>query len=94
MPSEIQVVQDEILIGIHLTKCQQCGCMRETLDQIEQVLPGLEGSLTEFLKNELPGWQALMRPERYSCLGCDHCYAGVAQNAFSEAFPQHDFYST
>lgn len=78
----------ELQTAIALPKCQQCGCMRETLDQIEQVLPGLEGLLTGLLKNELPGWQGLMKPERYSCLGCDHCYAGVAQNAFTEAFPQ------
>lgn len=32
---------DEILTGIDLTQCQQCGCMRETLDQIQQVLPQL-----------------------------------------------------
>ena len=88
MSSEMQVVQDEIITGMQLPKCQQCGSMRETLDQIEQVLPELEGSFVVWLKNELPGWQALMKPERYSCLGCDHCYAGVAQNAFTDAYPQ------
>jgi tetrahydromethanopterin S-methyltransferase subunit A len=29
-----------------------------------------------------------MKPIRYSCLGCEHCYAGAAQNAFTAAFPE------
>jgi tetrahydromethanopterin S-methyltransferase subunit A len=28
-----------------------------------------------------------MQPIQYGCLGCDHCYAGVAQNALAAAFP-------
>lgn len=88
MLSELQISQNEIITGIALPKCQQCGCMRETLDQIEKVLPELDGTQAMLFKDELPGWQALMKPVRYSCLGCEHCYAGVGQNAFTEAFPQ------
>ncbi|MGW8225674.1 MAG: DUF4346 domain-containing protein [Anaerolineales bacterium] len=29
-----------------------------------------------------------MKSIRYACLGCEHCYAGVAQNAFTTAFPE------
>ncbi len=29
-----------------------------------------------------------MKSIRYACLGCEHCYAGVAQNAFNTAFPE------
>ncbi len=62
--------------------------MQETLDQINQVLPQLpEGEGVDF-GTGLPGWLAKMKPIRYSCLGCDHCFAGAAQNAFTSAFPQ------
>ncbi len=79
---------DEILSGIDLSKCQQCGCMRETLDQIHQALPQLPEDEGAVFRTGLPGWLAQMKPIRYSCLGCDHCFAGAAQNSFTSAFPQ------
>ncbi len=79
---------DEIRSGIDLVKCQQCGCMRETLDQIHQTLPQLPDGEGAVFEAGLPGWLAKMKPIRYSCLGCDHCFAGAAQNAFTSAFPQ------
>ncbi len=79
---------DEIRSGIEMTKCQQCGCMRETLDQIDQVLPQLSEGEGAVFKTRLPDWLVRMKPIRYSCLGCEHCFAGAAQNAFTSAFPQ------
>ncbi len=79
---------EEILSGIDLAKCQQCGCMEETLAQISQALPALPAEETEVFRTRLPEWRAKMKPVRYSCLGCDHCFAGAAQNAFTSAFPQ------
>jgi tetrahydromethanopterin S-methyltransferase subunit A len=79
---------DEILSGIDLAKCQQCGCMRETLDQISQVLPQLPGGEGEVFRSGIPDWLAKMKPVRYSCLGCEHCFAGAAQNAFTSTYPQ------
>ncbi len=78
----------EIATGIDLTKCQQCGCMQETLDQINQVIPQLPTEEVAAFQTSMPGWLAKMKPVRYSCLGCDHCFAGSAQNAFTNAFPQ------
>ena len=78
----------EIKSGIDLTKCQQCGCMQETLDQINQVMPQLSPDDALMFKTEMPDWLARMKATRYSCLGCDHCFAGSAQNAFTNAFPQ------
>lgn len=78
----------EIKSGIDLTKCQQCGCMRETLDQINQVLPQLPPDDVLIFTTEMPGWLAKMKATRYSCLGCDICFAGTAQNAFTSAYPQ------
>ncbi len=38
----------------------------------------------------LPGWAEKMKSIRYACLGCEHCFAGVAQNAFISAFPESE----
>jgi len=79
---------DEIITGTKLAKCQQCGCMHDTLKQLTQVLPELSGGPFVTVQDKLPGWLSLMKPESYSCLGCEHCYAGAAQNLLIESFPQ------
>ncbi len=86
--ADLETALHEIEEGILLPKCQQCGCMAETLEQLGKSIPGLPKELTSNLINALPTWEALMKPVRYSCLGCEHCYAGAAQNAFTAAFPE------
>ena len=64
--------------------------MEDTLRQVSTVLPtlgtddacDLARSITDALKH--------MRPIKYSCLGCEHCYPAVASNALSLAFPDLD----
>lgn len=72
----INKIQSEMEEGINLLKCQQCGCMKETIEILSKALP--------FGK----GWDGLMLPIKYSCLGCAHCYPAVATNLFNEAFPE------
>ncbi len=78
----------EIEAGIDLTKCQQCGCMAETLEQIGKAFPLLPANSAPEIRAALPGWTGKMKEIRYSCLGCEHCYAGAAQNAFTATFPE------
>ncbi len=80
---------NEIEAGIALSKCQQCGCMGETLEQIQQSLPALNENRTVEFRLRISGWQEKMKAIRYACLGCDHCYAGAAQNAFTATFPEN-----
>jgi len=63
--------------GINLLKCQQCGCMKETLDILKSDFP-----------SEVENWEKKMIPIKYCCLGCAHCYPAVAMNLFNEAFPE------
>jgi hypothetical protein len=86
--SDFELALKELKTGIDLTKCQQCGCMSETLNQIGEVIPVLLEDRTPEFRDALPGWLEKMKSIRYSCLGCEHCYAGVAQNAFTAAFPE------
>ena len=87
-PTDLAIALSEIQSGIDLAKCQQCGCMRETLDQVSQALPDLPEIETADFQEGLPVWLGKMKSIRYACLGCDHCFAGSAQNAFTSAFPQ------
>ena len=84
--SEISLT--ELREGMRLPKCQQCGCMAETLEQVSKAFALLPPGSAPEIHDSLPGWTAQMKPIRYSCLGCEHCYAGVAQNAFISAFPE------
>jgi tetrahydromethanopterin S-methyltransferase subunit A len=86
--SNFDIVLKELETGIDLTKCQQCGCMSETLNQMDEAIAILSKDRTAEFHDALPGWLEKMKPIHYSCLGCEHCYAGVAQNAFVAAFPE------
>lgn len=72
----IKKISTEMEEGINLLKCQQCGCMKETLEILKSDFPA-----------EVNNWEKKMIPIKYSCLGCTHCYPAVAMNLFNEAFP-------
>ncbi|MHB1687885.1 MAG: DUF4346 domain-containing protein [Ignavibacteriaceae bacterium] len=74
--------------GINLLKCQQCGCMKETIENIKNNISEIGSQEMELIKNEIDGWEKKMLPIKYSCLGCAHCYPAVAMNLFNEAFPE------
>lgn len=85
--TELQPFYTEMAIAMPLAKCQKCGCMRETLDTLSAALPSLDTAVAAELAVQRDQWVAMLQPVQYSCLGCDHCYAGTAQNAFVAAFP-------
>ncbi len=82
-----QPVRNEIVAGIALTKCQQCGCMREALDGLAATLPAMGAPEMDALAASVAEWSKQMQPVKYACLGCAYCYAAAAQNAFAAAFP-------
>lgn len=73
----VNKINSEMEEGIDLLKCQQCGCMEETLEILKSDFP-----------TEVDKWEKKMIPIKYSCLGCAHCYPAVAMNLFNEAFPE------
>lgn len=73
----VKKITTEMEEGINLLKCQQCGCMKETLEILKSDFP-----------SEVNSWEKKMIPIKYSCLGCAHCYPAVAMNLFNEAFPE------
>jgi tetrahydromethanopterin S-methyltransferase subunit A len=83
----ITAIRKELTAAIELTKCQQCGCLREALDNLARTLPTLGTAETDALAAEVAVWLARTLPAKYSCLGCEYCYGAVAQNAFAAAFP-------
>jgi tetrahydromethanopterin S-methyltransferase subunit A len=79
----IELARTELQSGMELTKCQQCGCMRETLEAL-QTNAASDDSETRELAGEAETWLAQMAPIRYACLGCAHCNPAVALNALAE----------
>jgi len=86
--NELQVFYAEMTTAMPLAKCQKCGCMHETLGTLTAALPNIDATTALELTLRRDDWAALMQPIQYSCLGCDYCYAGVAQNALVAAFPR------
>ena len=72
----VNKIKTEMEEGINLLKCQQCGCMKDTLENLKSEFP-----------SEVENWEKKMIPVKYSCLGCAHCYPAVAMNLFNESFP-------
>ena len=73
----INKIRSEIEEGINLLKCQQCGCMKDTLEKIKADFP-----------TDVDKWQNKIIPVKYTCHGCEHCYPAVAMNLFNEAYPE------
>lgn len=72
-------IRAELAEGMNLPKCQQCGCMQDALEQIGVAVP--------VLATDLAVWRSRMKPIKYACLGCAHCYPAVAMNTVHRAFP-------
>lgn len=84
----VREIRAELAEGMNLPKCQQCGCMKETLEQLGGVLPSLKTATAGALASELGKWQQQMKPIKYACLGCAHCYPAVAMNVLHKEFPE------
>lgn len=86
----LQIIRTELDTGIKLTKCQQCGCMEDTLQQLAATLSTIGTEDASALAPRITEALTHIRPIQYPCLGCTHCYPAVASNALSRAFPAID----
>lgn len=83
----LALARAELEESFRLPKCQKCGCMRETLEALAANFPALGTPDALAFIADVSRWSAQMRPMQYACLGCEHCYPAVAQNALTLAFP-------
>ena len=83
----LRTVGTELETGIALAKCQKCGCMINTLQQLSTVLPTVGTHDVSILSESVSAYLKRIHPTQYTCLGCEHCYPAVALNAFGLAFP-------
>ncbi len=86
-PKPIEKIRAELQAGMDLTKCRQCGCMKETLENIGASLSSIREASAELL-NQIEAWRKQMEPTRYACLGCEYCFSAVAMNLFHQAYPE------
>jgi tetrahydromethanopterin S-methyltransferase subunit A len=61
--------------------------MADALKNLVSALPSLHDQNAADLAQTAAEFLQEMRPVQYSCLGCEHCYPAVAQNAIALAFP-------
>lgn len=87
MTDDLQTAIVELETGMELAKCQKCGCMESTLQNMVSALPALADQNAGALVQSAAGFLKKMHPVQYSCLGCEHCYPAVAQNALARLFP-------
>jgi tetrahydromethanopterin S-methyltransferase subunit A len=83
----LQLIKEELAAGMQLTKCRQCGCMQATLNSLAEALPPIDNATADQLSQKVKEWRRQMGPVRYACLGCEHCYPAVVQNALSDGLP-------
>jgi tetrahydromethanopterin S-methyltransferase subunit A len=86
----LQRAERELATGMELLKCQQCGCMKDTLDLLTNSVPQsrITDTPVSALIKHAEAWLQEMKPVRYACLGCDYCYGAVASNALQSAIPE------
>ena len=84
----LETVEVELEQGMALSKCRQCGCMNDALENLEAALPALPPEAALRLQARVSGWQRAMTPLKYTCLGCAHCFPAVALNSLTQAFPE------
>jgi tetrahydromethanopterin S-methyltransferase subunit A len=80
----IELAWAELQSGMALSKCQQCGCMRETLETLLHASIAGDGSPTRELARQAATWLENMASIHYACLGCAHCYPALALNALED----------
>ncbi|MCS7312913.1 MAG: DUF4346 domain-containing protein [Acidobacteria bacterium] len=84
----VDFIRSELRKGMGLPKCRKCGCMQESLEGLQALLPSLQGEAFSDLLANIESWLKQMEPIKYACLGCDDCFPAVAMNALHRAFPE------
>ncbi len=78
----LKTVLDELARAVEARKCHPCGCLRTTLDAMDQARIGVP-----MVQEAIDDARKVVQPTKYDCLGCDVCHPAVAANALAEAFP-------
>lgn len=86
--SPMDKIQFELREGMELPKCRKCGCMKETLENLQTSFSSLQVEASSDLLANIEHCLEQMEPIKYACLGFDYCFPTVAMNVFHEAFPE------
>ncbi|MDE3056577.1 MAG: DUF4346 domain-containing protein [Bacteroidota bacterium] len=81
-------IEAELREGMALAKCRKCGCMRDTLETLDNALKNVEARSANALEGNIVNWRTEMEPIKYACLGCQYCFPAVAMNLLNEAYPE------
>ncbi len=84
----VDKIQSELREGMGLSKCRKCGCMKVSLESLQASCSSLQVEVSPNVLAHIEHWLKQMKPIKYACLGCDHCFPAVAMNTFHQAFPE------
>lgn len=85
--STFNQVHSELQKGVRLARCRKCGCMRETLENLEVSLKSFKHKEAKKLVQGVERWLKKLQPLEYACLGCKHCIPAEAMNVLTVKFP-------
>lgn len=81
-------IQSELQKGMKLAKCKRCGCMKQTLENLQASLSLLQTEDSLYLLRNIEHWLEQIESMEYTCLGCEKCISAMAENIFHQAFPE------
>ena len=84
--SQVKRIRKELEKAMSLTKCRNCGCLKEALDHLSSFLSSLQTKGDSYLLGEVRTCLELLEPTKYRCLGCEYCLAAESVNLFDQAF--------
>lgn len=85
---QTEKIRSELQEGMRLKKCRQCGCMKESLENLQFSLSSLQIEGSSDLVKNTANWLNQMEPIKYACLGCEYCFPAEAMNILNQTFPE------
>jgi tetrahydromethanopterin S-methyltransferase subunit A len=79
--SAFHIIREQLTAALAAPKCYICGCFQQT---VAALTSGGQEDLAPLLDEA----RAVLQPRQYDCLGCPVCYPAIADNTFTEAFPE------
>lgn len=78
----LAIIAEQMEAGVAAKKCHACGCFHAAIASLET----WDADRRE-LGDVLARARALLVDAKYDCLGCSECFPAIAENAFTDAFP-------
>jgi tetrahydromethanopterin S-methyltransferase subunit A len=84
----VEKIQSELKEGVSLVRCRKCGCIRDW-KVCNPLWPRQNQTyFSKIYSKRIGSWLKQMEQVKYSCLGCETCFAAVAADALNQSFSE------